>query len=358
MPPAAASLRATSFGALPGWQADDLSPAWEAFQRSCGALRKQPLWQEVCTESAAPKPSAEEMRRFFESRFLPYQVVGPEGGEEGLITGYYEPLLRGSRSRSPRYAHPVYGVPADLLVVDLGEAYPELKNLRLRGRLDGRRVVPYWSRADIENGRAPLQGREMLWVDDPLDLFFLQVQGSGRVRLENGETLRLGYADQNGHPYKSIGRVLVERGELTVEDASMQGIRAWAENHPGKVPELLNQNASYVFFRELPADAPGPIGSLGVPLTAGRSLAVDPRSIPQGAPVYLATTWPGAGQPLQRLMVAQDTGGAIKGGVRADFFWGFGAEAGEKAGRMREPGRLWVLLPKGQPPEAFRNSKQ
>jgi membrane-bound lytic murein transglycosylase A len=353
-PGAAVSLQPISFAALPGWEAEDPRPAWEAFRRGCQALRKKAEWQEPCAGPDAPAPSAQEARALIESRFTPYRVVNPDGSDEGLITGYFEPVLRGSRSASAVYRHPVYGVPEDLLVVDLAEVRPELKGMRLRGRVEGRRVVPYWSRAEIENGEAPLRGRELLWLDDPLDVFFLQVQGSGQVRLDSGEVLRLGYADQNGHPYTSVGRVLVERGELTAEQASMQGIRAWAGGRPERTAELLNQNASYVFFRELPAGAPGPVGSLGTPLTAGRSLAVDPRVIPLGAPVFLATRLPGSGELLQRLMTAQDTGGAIKGAVRADLFWGSGPEAGELAGSMREPGRLWVLLPRGQPPEAFR----
>lgn len=355
-PPATvATLRPASFDAMPGWRADDLQVAWEAFLRSCGALGSQPAWSGVCAEASALAPAdPEALRRFFESHFAPYQVVNSDASEHGLITGYFEPLLRGSRTASGPYQHPLYGVPDDLLVVDLSAVHPELKDLRLRGRIEGKRVVPYYSRAEIESRRAPLEGREILWVDDPLDLFFLQVQGSGRVRLETGETVRVGYADQNGYPYTSVGRALVERGDLTVEEATMQGIRAWAQRNPGKVAELLSQNASYVFFRELPASAPGPVGTLGVPLTAGRSLAVDPRSIPLGAPVFLATTWPGSDQPLQRLMLAQDTGGAIKGGVRADIFWGFGAEAGDLAGKMREKGRVWVLLPEGYAPDFVR----
>ena len=346
-------MRPASFATIPGWRADDQRAAWEVFLRSCAALGSQPAWGEVCTEASALAPGEPEaVRRFFESRFMPYQVVNPGGSEHGLITGYFEPLLRGSRSASGAYRHPLYGVPDDLLAVDLSEIYPELRHLRLRGRIEGRRVVPYHSRVEIESGRARLEGREILWVDDPLDLFFLQVQGSGRVQLDTGETVHVGYADQNGHPYTSIGRTLVARGELTAEEASMKGIRAWAGRNPDKVAEQLSRNASYVFFRELPAAGPGPLGTLGVPLTAGRSLAVDPRSIPLGAPVFLATTWPGSDEPLQRLMLAQDTGGAIKGGVRADVFWGFGAEAGDLAGRMREQGRLWVLLPKGYPPDA------
>jgi membrane-bound lytic murein transglycosylase A len=274
-------------------------------------------------------------------------VLNPDGSGEGLITGYYEPLLKGSRKQSKRYRYPIYTTPDELLVIDLGAVYPELKNMRLRGRLQGRKVVPYYTRAEIVNDSVPLQGKELLWVDDEIDLFFLQIQGSGRVQLENGEIVRVGYSDQNGHPYKSVGKVLVERGELALEKASMQGIRDWGQKNPRKLSELLQQNSSFVFFRELPADVPGPLGSLGVPLTAGRSLAVDPRAVPQGAPVFLATTWPNTGRQLSRLMVAQDTGGAIKGNVRADFFWGFGAEAANQAGKMRQTGKMWVLLPTG-----------
>lgn len=357
-PGAVSTLRPASFAAIPGWRADDLRGAWEAFGRGCGALGGKPTWNEVCREASLLAPvEPKTVRRFFESHFTPHQVVNQDGTDRGFITGYFEPLLRGSRVASGRYRHPLYGVPDDLLSVNLTEMHPQLAHLRLRGRIEGRRLVPYYSRAEIESGRAPLGGRELLWVDDPLDLFFLQIQGSGRVQLDTGETIRIGYADQNGHPYTSIGRALVERGELAVGTASMQGIRAWAARNPDKVTDLLNQNASYVFFRELPASLPGPLGTLGVPLTARRSIAVDPRSIPLGAPVFLSTTWPGSTEPLQRLMLAQDTGGAIKGGVRADVFWGFGAEAGELAGRMREKGRLWVLLPHHYVPDAAQAPK-
>jgi len=215
----------------------------------------------------------------------------------------------------------------------------------LRGRLDGRRIVPYYDRAQIEQGRGAVPGKELVWVDDAIELFFLQIQGSGRIVLDTGETIRIGYADQNGHPYRSIGRLLVERGDLPFENASMQGIKTWARQNPDRVRELLNHNASYVFFRELPRDLPGPLGALGVPLTSRRSVAVDPRFVPLGAPVYVSTTWPLSNRPLNRLMLAQDTGGAIRGAVRADFFWGFGAEAAREAGRMRQPLKMWVILP-------------
>jgi membrane-bound lytic murein transglycosylase A len=346
--PAAPQLVPVSFADLPGWLDDEVAPAFLAFLQGCPAIRSQPLAAICARAQPLATAPAGAQRAFVEAEFVPNQVVAADGKTEGLLTGYYEPLLRGSRRPEGRYRFPVYGPPEDLVSVELAELYPELKGLRLRGRLVGRKVVPYWARADIDNDAAPLKGRELAWVDDPVELFFLQVQGSGRVRLDSGEVVRVGYADQNGHPYRSIGRLLVERGELTLDKASMQGIRAWGRDNPQKLPALLAENPSYVFFRELPAGNGGPIGALGVPLTTGRSLAVDARTVPLGAPVFVASTWPGSDAPLVRLMVAQDTGGAIKGAIRADFFWGFGDEAGELAGRTRQPLRMWVLLPRAK----------
>jgi membrane-bound lytic murein transglycosylase A len=349
-PPSAvetSALRPAGWNDLPGWKADNPAAAWNAFVASCRSPGMQESWREICAVAQTlNNPDRDAARRFFEANLTPFQLVNPDGSEEGLITGYYEPLLKGSRKPGGRYRFPVFGVPDDLLVIDLAELYPELKGLRLRGRLDGRRIVPYFDRAGIEQGRAAVAGKEIAWVDDPVDLFFLQIQGSGRIALESGETIRVGYADQNGHPYRSIGRLLVERGDLPLEKASMQGIKEWARANPGRLAELLNQNASYVFFRELPAGGAGPPGALGVPLTPRRSIAVDPRFVPLGAPVYVATSWPLSNQPLNQLMVAQDTGGAIRGPVRADFFWGFGDDAMREAGRMKQPVRMWVLLPK------------
>ncbi len=348
-PPAAGEagvLRQVTWLDLPEWQAENPALAWGPFLISCSALGKQEAWREICAAAESIKdPDRDTARRFFELNFTPFQLINVDGSDEGLITGYYEPLLKGSRKASGRYRFPVFGVPDDLLMIDLTEVHPELTGMRLRGRLDGQRVVPYYDRAQIEQGRGAFAGKELVWVDDAIELFFLQIQGSGRIALDTGETIRVGYADQNGHPYRSIGRLLVERGELPLEQASMQGIKAWARQHPEKLAELLNHNASYVFFRELPSGLPGPLGTLGVPLTARRSVAVDARFVPLGAPVYIATTWPLSSRPLYRLMLAQDTGGAIRGAVRADFFWGFGEEAAREAGRMRQSLRMWVLLP-------------
>jgi membrane-bound lytic murein transglycosylase A len=339
---------------LTAWGNETLRPSLEAFTRGCPVLEKQDAWKGVCAGAQTLLPNATEadVRSFFELNFDPWHVLNLDDSDSGMITGYYEPLLHGSLKRTDRYRYPLYAVPPDLLVIDLSSVYPDLKHKRLRGRLEGNRVVPYLSREEIDRDPAPLKGRELVWVDDPVDAFFLHIQGSGQVQLEDGTRMRVGYADQNGHPFRSLGRVLIDRGEIAPERASMQGIKEWARKHPRKVQEDLNANPSYVFVRELPRDLPGPLGALGVPLTPERSIAIDPRVIPLGAPVYLATTWPNTSEPLDRLMAAQDTGGAIAGGVRADFFWGFGDEAGALAGRMRQAGSMWVLMPKGVAPPA------
>ena len=346
------SLQAAAWADLPGWSDDDVTAAWPAFLQSCRGIASKPhgvAWKKVC--DLARTSQASDARQFFESQLRPYAILNGDGAASGMITGYYEPLLRGSRSLSKSYRQPVRGVPDDLLTIDLSALFPELKDKRVRGRLEGNKVLPYWSRAEIEARGERLPGRTLLYVDDAVELFFLQVQGSGRVKLPDGSLVRLNYADQNGHPYQSIGRVLVERGELKLEEASMQGIQAWARANPARLDDLLNTNPSYVFFREMPNSSDGPQGALGVPLTAERSIAVDPRSVPLGAPVFLATTRPNSAQPMNRLVMAQDTGGAIKGAVRADYFWGFGKEAGEQAGRMKQSGRLWLLWPADSAPK-------
>lgn len=351
--PTAAILRPSTYSALPGWAQDDLREAWPAFRASCEVLIRKPEWKDVCTLARDVAPAdARIVRQFFESMLVPHQVVNADGTDQGLVTGYYEPLLRGARKRSGVFQTPLYRRPDDLLNVDLAGVYPELKSLRLRGRMVANKVVPYWTRAELMQGDT-LAGRELLWVDDPIDAFFLQVQGSGRVQLtDSQETVRVSYADQNGHPYKSIGRYLVDRGEMTLEQASAQSIKAWYAAHPARQQELLNANPSYVFFREDKLADPnrGPKGSLGVPLTPQRSIAIDAQFLPLGAPIFLATTQPNSEAPLQRLMMAQDTGGAIRNAVRADFFWGFGTFAGEQAGKMKQRGMMWVLLPRSAAP--------
>ncbi len=335
----------TTFAALPGWKAANLQASLRAFLASCprpGALER------AC-ELARASSGADEAaaRQFFETVFAPYALASSQGPDSGLITGYYEPVIDGSRAPSALNRHPIFGVPDDLVVVDLASVNPEVRNLRLRGRLEGRRLVPYLSRAEIESRAGAFPALVIAWTADPVELFFLQIQGSGQIRFESGDRVRIGYADQNGHPYRSLGRALIDRGELTLEQASMQGIKAWAAANPSRLQEALNQNPSYVFFRELSA-AGGPIGALGAPLTAEYSIAVDRRFVPLGVPVYLATSYPLTDRSLERLMVAQDTGGAIRGVVRADFFWGSGADAGALAGRMRQQGKMWLLWPRGE----------
>ena len=343
--PETARYEETTFAALPGWGAANLQTSLGAFLANCprpGVLAR------AC-DIARPIAGADEStaRQFFEATFAPYALISSEGSESGLITGYYEPIIDGSRTPGALTRYPIFGIPDDLVVVDLGAVNPDVRNMRLRGRLEGRRVIPYFSRAEIESRGNAFAAPVIAWTADPVELFFLQIQGSGQIRLEGNERIRIGYADQNGHPFRSLGRYLVERGELTLEQASMQGIKAWAAANPARLQDALNQNPSYVFFRELPVEE-GPIGALGIALTPQYSIAVDRRFVPLGAPVYLATSYPLSQQPLERLMVAQDTGGAIRGVVRADFFWGSGAEAGALAGRMRQQGRMWLLWPRGE----------
>lgn len=358
-----ASYERIAFEALPGVSLADWAATWPAFLNSCNALARRDAWREVCAQTlAVDARDGSAVRDFFSARFDVYRVnarqiengVETDAGASGLVTGYYEPLLRGSRVRTNKYPVPLYRVPDDLIVVDLASVYPELSNMRLRGKLQGRRIVPYPTRGEI-SGSNTLAGQELLWVDDSIEAFFLQIQGSGRVQFDDGITVRVGYGDQNGHPYRSLGRWLIDQGQLTIDQASMQGIKAWAQRNPARLKEALNQNSSFVFFRELPLgnETAGPLGALGVALTPGYSLAADARYIPLGAPLVLATIDPNSKTPIVRPMMAQDTGGAIRGPLRFDFFWGFGAAAGERAGRQKHEGSAWVLVPKGTTPESL-----
>jgi membrane-bound lytic murein transglycosylase A len=346
-------LERTTWSSVRDWQRDDTSDALTAFDQGCLVLRAQPDWQGVCDAAArllASKPNKEAAAQFFQSNFTPFRVLNADESQTGVVTGYYEPLLHGSRVKTSVFKYPVYAQPQDLVIVDLADLYADLKFRRLRGRLLDNKLVPYYDRAEIESVREPLKGLEIVWVDNAVELFFLQIQGSGQIQLPDGSRVRVGYAEQNGHPFRSLGGVLIRRGEIKPERASMQGIKAWAARNPKRLQQYMNANPSYVFFKEISAAGSGPIGTLGVPLTAERSIAVDARVIPLGVPVFLSTTYPGTNQPLTRLMVAQDTGGAIAGAVRVDFYWGFGDEAGELAGRMKQSGEKWVLLPNGYEP--------
>ena len=320
--PTAGRLQPASWAEIGGWSQDDVRAAWPALQASCQALKKKPEWNRVCAVGLmVDAGDLGAMRSYFESNFQPYRVINVDGTDSGLITGYYEPILHGSRTRQGQYQVPLYRRPAQL----------------------GRGALP--ARAELLQNPA-MRGNELVYVDDAVEAAFLQIQGSGRIRLPDGTLMRVGFGGTNDQPFRSFGKWLLDRGELTPAQATMQGIKGWARNNPGRVDEMLNVNPRFVFFRELPPNNDGPVGALGVPLTAERSIAVDPATIPLGVPVFLSTTRPLSSEPIQRLMFAQDTGSAIKGGVRADFFWGAGDAAGETAGRMKQGGRMWVLMPR------------
>ncbi len=348
-PPPPFQLQPVAFDRLPGWEEDRHEEGLEAFRKGCPRLTAPPQgeekWGAVCRQAAGvPKKDGRAARHFFESAFTPHRVLG-DGKAEGLFTGYYEAELEGSWEKDARHRFAVYGRPKDLVMVDLGRFREEYRGETIAGRVEAGQLRPYSTRGEIADGALEGKKLELLWVDDPIDLFFLHIQGSGRVHMKDGSELRLGYAGKNGHRYRSIGRELIARGEISKANASMPALRTWLRAHPEKMSELLAQNPSFVFFRK--QEMEGPIGSLGVALTPGRSLAVDRAFLPLGAPLWLDSVTPlNPEEPLRRLVVAQDTGGAIKGAVRGDFFWGFGAAAEKQAGSMKVPGRYYLLLPK------------
>jgi membrane-bound lytic murein transglycosylase A len=301
-------------------------------------------WRPACAAFATLRDDdTPALRGAIEQWLKPFRA-GNNGSADGLFTGYYEPELHGSRHSGGRFTIPLYGRPVDLVTVDLGDFDESFKGKRIAGRVSGGALRPYATRAEIEAGAVAGKASELLWVDDPIDLFFLQIQGSGRVILDDGTMVRVGYAAQNGRSYRSIGKVLVDRGQLPLDEVSLQSLKDWLRSHPSEAKSLMDENASYVFFRELSGD--GPDGAEGVPLTPGRSLAVDPKFVSYGVPIWLDIESPKKGERIQRLVVAQDTGGAIKGPVRGDLFWGFGPEAEAMAGPMRSRGDYYLFLPR------------
>ena len=323
-----AALTPVRFDQLPGWAEERPAEAVAPFLAGCARLDPavHPRLPALCDRARSLPPGDNAAARaFFEQGFQPHLASG-EGSPQGLVTGYYEPEFRASRARGGEYQTPLLRRP--------------------RGHAAGQ-VLP--TRAQINRGALARQGLEMLWVADPVDAFFLHIQGSGRARLPDGGVVRVGFDGKNEQPYVPIGRVLVDRGEMKLDEVSMQSIRAWLKAHPAEAEAVMDQNPSYIFFREVGGLAPeqGPPGTQGVPLAPMRSVAVDRGYIPLGTPVWLDSLDPlTPATPLRRLMVAQDTGGAIRGPVRADLFFGWGAEAEERAGRMRQPGSLYVLLPR------------
>ena len=350
--------RLVGFADLPGWAGDTQAEILPALRASCDAIASLPPDRALggtgptLRTAASLAPACAELdtlpagdaaaRAFLERRFTPLALG------EGTLTGYFEPELRGSLRPDGAFATPLHARPPELVEADLGRFIPDLRGRRVAGMVRDGRLQPFPDRAAIKAGALRGQGLELAWVDDPADAFFLHIQGSGRVRLDDGAVLRLGYAGWNGHPYFAIGRALVEQGVLTREAVSMQAIRAWmTQAGPAEAAALMARNPSYIFFRrlDLPPEA-GPIGTLGAPLTPMRSIAVDRTLVPLGLPVWVAGTDPLTGAPLQRLTVAQDTGGAIRGPARADLFTGWGTEAAERAGRMRDPAALFLLIPR------------
>lgn len=337
-----------SFDDLPGWEQDRHAEAWPALLQTCARLGNDATWQGVCAVAATLTPDDARARQFFEYWFVPHRVHGPERARTGLITGYYEPILFGSFSPDARFRYPVYRRPDDLITVDLTALFPELRGRPVRGRLQGNRLVPYYDRNQIgARARESWKGRELLWVDDDVALFFLQIQGSGRVVLPDGSEVGVGYADQNGHPYVPLGRCFIERGILPREQVNLFTLREWLRTHPNERAAMLDCNPSYVFFELREANGDGPLGSLRVPLTPERSVATDPAFIAGGLGVWLDTTLPD-GSAFRRLTFAQDTGGAIRGPIRADVFFGRGERAERLAGEMRQTGALYVLRPRAQ----------
>lgn len=327
--------------------------ALKAFRISCRSMAGKSVWQGVCAR--AQFVADEGAEAFFRDGFDFYRAlfVGDDGKltGTGLMTGYYEPMLRGSLTREGPYQYPIYGVPDDLIEVDLFSLYPELKGKRLRGKVVGRKLVPFDDRASYEK-RTDTAGAVLCYVDDPVEAAFLQIQGSGRVLLTDGSFLRLGYADQNGHPYRAIGRWLINSKGLPASSMSMQTIKAWAREHPEEREALLNYNPNIVFFerREGFSDDEGPLGAQGVPLTALGSVAVDRRFWTMGLPFVVHASQTEPTLEFTRAVVAQDTGGAIRGPVRFDFFWGYGDEAGSLAGKQKSRAQAWVLIPKDAAP--------
>ena len=327
------SLKQSSFTELPNWKNEKYQEVIKSFINSCKTKKTKKMYKSLCKEARETR----DARNFLETEFRPYTIVSKDEESFGLLTGYYEPELNGSLRKSKKYRYPIYETPSDLIVVDLSSIYPDLKKYRLRGKLDGNRVVPYNSRAENSGENSDI----ICYVDSKIDLFFLEIQGSGRVTLDNDEVIFVGYDNQNGHKYRAIGRYLVKEKELKLEDVSLQSIRTWLDKNPARVDEVLNYNDSVVYFKERNRAASG---SLGLELTPNRSVAVDRKYIPLGSMLYLDSKVDD--EKVSRVVMAQDTGGAIKGAVRADIFLGFGESAMSSAGKLKSPLKLWVFLPR------------
>ena len=328
-------LKKSDFSELPKWSDEDYSVALNSFLESCKSKKTQNIYTKLCKDAS----NALDAQKFYETNFDVFKIYTKDGDDTGLLTGYYEPNLRGSLVKKEPYIYPLYAKPNDLISVDLGSIYPELKKYRLRGRLVGDKLVPYYSREQIQE--KGVDADIICYVDSKVDLFFLEVQGSGRITLDNGDSIFIGYANQNGHRYRSIGKYLVKNKEIPLEEISLQTIKEWLDKHPNRVDEVLNYNKSVVFFKKKKNPASG---SLGLVLTPERSVAVDRSFIPLGSMLYLSSKVDA--QDIDKVVMAQDTGGAIKGAIRADMFFGFSDRAKKLAGELKSPLKLWIFLPK------------
>ncbi|MDD2448984.1 MAG: murein transglycosylase A [Sulfurimonas sp.] len=326
-------LSESSFNELLRWDSEDHQEALNSFINNCKSKKTQDIYGFLCQKAT----QTEDAKSFFESEFNVYMIVPENSEDKGLLTGYYEPTLRGSLTKKEPFIYPIYEEPKDLISVELSSIYEELKKYRLRGRLDGNKLVPYYAREEVDK----IDADAICYGDSKLDIFFLEIQGSGKVELDDGENIYVGYANQNGHKYNSIGKYLIEQGEIRREDMSMQKIEAWLEENPNRVNEVLNYNNSLVFFQKKPHSASGALGLILEPM---RSVAVDREFIPLGSMLFLKSKIDN--EDISRVVMAQDVGGAIKGALRADMFFGSGKDAKLSAGHLIAPLSLWILLPK------------
>lgn len=341
-------LSSVSFNALEGWKLDKMLEALPALKKSCTVLKSKNEWRRFCADlNGREFKSDAGVREFLERRTRPFAV---NGRETGLFTGYYEPVIKGSLKKTKRFSTPLWGMPEDIVKIDLGRFDPKLKGDVVFGRRDGKEIKPYLTRKEIETGKYPFPAEAVAWVEHPVDAFMMQIQGSGRLQLPNGKEIVIGYAGNNGHKFVGIGALMAKEGLLKKGVYTMSEIKAWLKKNPKDAERLMHSNPRFIFFRRLNETAV--IGSLGVPLTPKRSLAVDPSYISLGSILWLETTFHKS--PLNRLMAAQDTGNAIKGAVRGDFFWGNGEDALKKAGSMRSEGTYFILVPV----EEIENMKQ
>jgi membrane-bound lytic murein transglycosylase A len=328
-------LLKTTFDELPDFNQENYSEVLKEFANNCRTSKAKKIYAELCLHLN----DISDPKTFLTSNFTPYMITTQERKREGLLTGYYEAQLYASLTKSKIYKYPIYETPNDLITVDLSSIYPALKHYRLRGRLEGNKIVPYDTRA--ESKQAKVDAKVICYCNSKIDKFFLEIQGSGKVALDNNRTIYIGYDNQNGHKYRAIGRYLVKIGALELKDVSLQSIKTWLKNNPSRVDEVLNYNKSLVYFKQR---TQGATGALGLELTPKRSIAVDRKYIPLGSMLYLNANVDD--ENLSRVVFAQDTGGAIKGAIRADLFLGSGEKALEISGHLKSTLKLWILLPK------------